>query len=230
MSLKIIGAGGPRTGTASLKDALEILGFGKCYHMQYLFNHPDEVQYWHQLYDTGSVDFETMFDGFQSTVDFPGCFVYKELLNKYPDAKVILNVRDPEKWYESALNTVYSVTPQTIGQKLNLMKKMILSSRFRKLAKSFMLVRKYLWDGQYRGQFKDKDLAIQIYNDFNEEVKKHVPDEQLLIYRITDGWEPLCKFLNVPVPDKDFPNKNKRKEFKEQISKMMNTGEDLVLK
>ena len=93
-----------------------------------------------------------------------------------------------------------------------------------------MLVRKYLWDGQYRGQFKDKELAIQIYNDFNEEVKNHVPKDQLLVYRITEGWAPLCEFLGVPIPDEDFPNKNKRKEFKEQISKMMNTGENLELK
>ena len=230
MALKVIGAGGPRTGTASLKDALEILGFGKCYHMQYLFNHPDEVKYWHELYDTGTVDFDSMFDGFQSTVDFPGCFVYKVLLDKYPDAKVILNERDAEEWYESALNTVFSATPQTLGQKLTMMKKMILSSRFRKLAKSFMLVRKYLWDGQYRGQFKDKNLAIQIYNDFNEEVKNQVPKDQLLVYKITDGWAPLCEFLGVPIPNEVFPNKNKRKEFKEQISKMMNTGENLELK
>jgi hypothetical protein len=230
MALKVIGASGPRTGTASLKDALEILGFGKSYHMQYLFNNPDEVKYWHELYDTGAVDFDTMFDGFQSTVDFPGCFVYKELLDKYPDAKVILNERDPEDWYESAINTVYSATPQTFRQKLNLMKKMIFSSRFRKLSKAFMLVKKYLWDGRYRGQFKDKELAIKIYKDFNEEVKSYVSKDQLLVYKISDGWAPLCEFLDVPIPDQNFPNKNKRKEFKEQISKMMDTGGNLVLK
>jgi hypothetical protein len=93
-----------------------------------------------------------------------------------------------------------------------------------------MLVKKYLWDGRYRGQFKDKELAIKIYKDFNEEVKSYVSKDQLLVYKISDGWAPLCEFLDVPIPDQNFPNKNKRKEFKEQISKMMDTGGNLVLK
>jgi len=230
MALKVIGAGGPRTGTASLKDALEILGFGKCYHMEYLFNHPEQVKYWHELFDTGTVDFNAMFEGFQSTVDFPGYLNYKALFNKYPDAKVILNDRDPEEWYDSAINTVHAATPQTLGQKLNLMKKMLLSSRFRKIAKSFMLVEKNLWKKHYHGQFKDKELALQIYKDFNEDIKSSIPEDQLLVYQIKDGWAPLCDFLNVPVPDAAFPYKNKRKEFKEQIAQMMNTGGHLKLK
>jgi len=230
MALKIIGAGGPRTGTASLKEALETLGFGKCYHMEWLFNHPEQLKYWHELYATGTTDFDSLFDGFTSTVDFPGYINYKAIFKKYPDAKVILNDRDPEEWYQSALHTVYAATPQTIGQKLGLMKKMILSSRFRKIAKTFMLAEKYLWNVQYQGKFKDKDKAIQIYNDFNEEIKSHIPPDQLLIYNISDGWGPLCSFLNVSVPDAEFPFKNKRNEFHEQIKRMMATGEQLELK
>jgi hypothetical protein len=230
MKLKVIGAGGPRTGTASLKDALEILGFGKTFHMERLFNHPDEVKYWHELFDTGKTDFDKLFNGFASTVDFPGYLNYKILLEKYPAAKVILTERDPNEWYESAINTVHAATPQTIGQKLNILKKMIFSARFRKISKSFLLVEKYLWKGQYRGQFKNKELALQIYNDFNEEVKNHVKADQLLCYKISDGWGPLCEFLDVPVPNAEFPNKNKRKEFKEQMKHMMETGKPLVLK
>lgn len=230
MALKIIGAGGPRTGTASLKDALEILGFGKCYHMQYLFNNPDDIKYWTELFDTGTTDFEKMFDGFASTVDFPGHMNYKIFLEQYPDAKVILTERDPEKWYESAKNTVYAVTQQSIGQKLTIMKKMIFSARFRKLAQAFKLVKKYLWGRLYQGQFKDKEKALEIYTSFNEEVKKHVPANQLLNYDIADGWGPLCEFLEVPVPDVEFPNKNKRQQFKEQIKYMLDTGKPLVLK
>ena len=230
MALKVIGVGGPRTGTASLKVALESLGFGKCYHMEWLFNHHEQVKNWHELFDTGKTNFDTLFEGFSSTVDFPGFLNYKVLLDKYPEAKVILNDRDPEEWYDSSLNTVYSATPQTIGQKLNLMMKMIKSSRFRKIAKSFMLVEKYLWKQHYKDQFKNKDLAIKIYKDFNHEIINYVPSDQLLVYKIKDGWGPLCSFLNVPIPKEVFPIKNQRKEFKEQMGRMMDTGGQLELK
>ena len=230
MSLKVIGAGGPRTGTASLHDALEILGFGNCYHMQHLFNNPDDIKYWVELFETGTTDFESMLDGFQSTVDIPGYLHYKKFLELYPDAKVVLSNRDPEEWYESAINTVYAVTPQTIGQKLGMLKKMILSKRFRKISKAFMLVEKYLWKGHYQGKFKDKEHTLNIYRNFNQEVIDSVPADQLLLFDPKDGWEPLCNFLEVPVPNVPYPFKNKRKEFKEQIREMMETGGQLTLK
>ena len=230
MALKIIGAGGPRTGTASLKTALEILGFGKCYHMEWLFNHPEQIKYWKELFDNNTTDFDVLFEGFSSTVDFPGYMNYKALYEKYPDSKVILTDRDPEEWYNSAINTVYAATPQTIFQKLNLLLRMISSARFRKIAKTFMLVEKYLWNVHYQGQFKQKGKALKIYKEFNEEIIKNIPSDRLLIYNIGHGWEPLCSFLNVPVPDKEFPFKNKRKEFKEQIKRMMDTGGQLEIK
>lgn len=230
MGLKIIGVGGPRTGTASLKDALEILGFGKCYHMEWLFNHQEDLKYWHELYDTGSTDFDTLFDGFQSSVDFPGYLNYKQLMAKYPDAKFILNDRDPDSWYDSAAETVHSVTPQTIPQKLKMLRKMIFSSRFRRLAQSFKLVEKYLWVGKYKGQFKNREQTIDIYKKFNEDIKKDIPEEKLLIYNIADGWEPLCSFLGVYVPDVEFPHKNQRKNFQEKFKTLLATGGELVLK
>ena len=93
-----------------------------------------------------------------------------------------------------------------------------------------MLVEKYLWKQHYKDQFKDKNLAIKIYKDFNNEIINSVPSDQLLVYRIKDGWGPLCSFLNVSIPKEDFPVKNQRKEFKEQIGRMMDSGEQLVLK
>lgn len=229
MGLKVIGVGGPRTGTTSLKDALEILGFGKCLHMESLFNDPDLVKYWVELFETGTTDFDTLFDGFQSTSDFPGYMLYKELYERYPDAKFILTLRDPEAWYESAYNTVYSVTQRTIWQKLGLMKKMLLSARFRKLAKVFGLVRTYLWGRQFQGQFHDKEKALEIYTRFSDEIRAFIPADQLLEIRISEGWEPLCAFLNVPVPDVPFPHKNQRRQFHEQISNLLETGGELKL-
>lgn len=230
MSLKVIGVGGPRTGTASLKMALEQLGFGKCYHMEWVFNHTEDVAYWKELYETGTTDFERLFDGFQSTVDFPGYLNYQAFLKQYPEAKFILSERDPEAWYESALNTVFSVTPQTFGQKLGMMKKMLFSKKFREMSKAFLLVEKYLWKGLYEGRFKDKAFALNRYQGTNEDIIKTIPASQLLRFNPADGWEPLCEFLGVEAPNEPFPYKNKRKDFKEQLNKMLNTGEALVLK
>lgn len=230
MALKVIGAGGPRTGTASLKVALETLGFGKCYHMEWVFNNTHHVKYWQELYETGKTDFDALFDGFQSTVDFPGHLNYKVFMEQYPDAKVILSERDPELWYESSLKTVYSVTPKTFFEKLGMLGKMIRSRRFRELAGAFRLVEKYIWKGFYGNQFSNKEKAIALFKQHNEEVKAHVPEDRLLIFRPEQGWEPLCEFLGVPVPEVPYPKKNQRKDFQEQLSKMINTGEKLELK
>ena len=230
MALKVIGAGGPRTGTSSLKTALETIGFGKSYHMEWVFSHPDDAAVWTELCETGNIDFDSLFDGFQSTVDFPGFMHYKVFMEKYPEAKVVLTDRDPEEWYQSALNTVYSASPTTIGKKLQLIMKMMTSARFRKLAKAFKLLKNHLWAGHFEGRFHDKEFAIAKYNSFNEEVKASVPADKLLVYKVTDGWEPLCTFLNVPVPEEEFPHRNKRESFKLQVAHMMKTGRGIEVK
>lgn len=230
MALKVIGAGGPRTGTASLKVALETLGFGHCYHMEWVFNNTHQVKNWIELFETGTTNFDELFDGFQSIVDFPGHLNYKVLLAQYPEAKVILSERDPDLWYESSMKTVYSVTPKTFTEKLAILGKFIRSKRFRQLSGAFRLVEKYLWKGYYENQFHHKEKALSLYHKHNEEVKATVPAEKLLIFRPEHGWEPLCEFLEVPVPDQPYPKKNQRKEFQEQISRMINTGEELQLK
>ena len=105
--LKVIGAGFGRTGTLSLKNALEELGFRPCYHMTELFGKPGADVQWEAIARGGAVDWNTVFEGYQATVDWPACAVYKELMRAYPEAKVLLSVRDPEKWYESVMSTIY---------------------------------------------------------------------------------------------------------------------------
>ena len=222
--MKVIGVGGPRTGTTSLKLALEMLGYNKCYHMKELLNNPDQVVYWEELFQTGKTDFETLFDGYQAITDFPGHLNYKALYEQYPDAKFILTDRDPESWYQSLSNTVYQANHPSIGRKLTLMRKMLFSVRLRKISRVFKLLKNNLWQGFFKGQFKDKELAIKRYNDFNEEIKQTIPPDKLLIYKVSDQWEPLCKFLELPIPKEDFPHLNKREEFKTQVGKMLKTG------
>lgn len=230
MGLKIIGGGGPRTGTASLKTAFETLGFGECQHMENLFNRPELVDNWIEFFETGKTDFDTLFDGFQSTTDFPGYLMYKELLAQYPDAKVVLNLRDPEEWYESFSKTVFRFVPQTPEQKAKLQPKIEASERFRNIAKTLGLVEVYLLKRHYKDEFLNKQQTLAIYRRFNEEIRANVPKEQLLEYRVSDGWEPLCEFLEVPVPDTDFPVRNKRKQFIAQLTKMMESGGKLEIK
>src|SRR4051812_5645563 len=109
MSVQVIGAGFGRTGTMSLKHALEELGYQKTHHMFELLQNPPQLPYWKQLYYTGNTDFDTLLTGYQAIVDFPGAIYYKKLMEKYPDAKVVLTIRDPEKWYKSCRDTIFNM-------------------------------------------------------------------------------------------------------------------------
>jgi hypothetical protein len=200
--LKVIGAGFGRTGTLSLKSALEELGFGPCYHMVELFHKPGALDQWIDITRGAPADWHTVFAGYQATVDWPACTFYQELMHTYPDAKVLLTVRDPKRWYESAYSTIYQV-----------------SHRNPALSPHARLVHDLIWERTFHGQFEDKDSAIAVYMQHIEEVKQHVPPEKLLIYDVKEGWEPLCAFLKVEVPtDTPFPHLNDRDNFAGNLS------------
>lgn len=212
MTIKVIGAGFGRTGTMSLKAALEELGFDKCYHMREVLEHPRHVPTWIAAGEGRAVDWDKLFEGYQAIVDWPGCTFYQELMQRYPDAKVLLSVRDPEKWYASALNTIYRLH-RTFP--LPLMAKLIPAMR-----RQFKMANLIIWDGTFHGRFTDKQHAIDVFNRHNEEVRRVVPPERLLVYDVKQGWEPLCRFLGVPVPqDKPFPHLNETAEFQQRIGR-----------
>jgi hypothetical protein len=207
--MKVIGAGLGRTGTLSLKAALEELGFGPCYHMQELIGkHPEHIDTWVDALHGRPVDWKTFFKNYQATVDYPGCNYYKELMAIYPNAKVILTVRDPEKWYESAYHTIYAISkviPSWIGY--------INPQR----AKLREIIGDQIWKRQF-GNFEDRQQSIATFVKYNEDVKQYVPPERLLIFEVKQGWEPLCQFLGVPIPqDKPFPHLNDTAEFRQRI-------------
>ncbi len=211
MALEVIGAGHGRTGTLSLKAALEELGFGPCYHMVELLAHPEKVTYWEAAERDESVDWDALFEGYAAGVDFPVFRHYRTLAQNYPDAKVILTVRDPEKWYESALSTIYRAGPLPL-QKALLALQLPFSPRLRKLIRVFRLAGK-VWQKDFGGRFEDKAYALKTFEAHIKEVKRVIPEERLLVYQVGEGWEPLCTFLNVPVPDKPFPRLNDRLGF-----------------
>lgn len=231
MSLQILAVGLPRTGTSSLKQALIDLGFGKCMHMDELFNQPELVDLWVELYETGKTDTERLFAGYQSSTDIPGALLYKELMAAYPDLKIILNVRDAESWYTSMSNTVYPAVPKTDEVKAEMKRKGDeVHPRFHGIAKTLALVEVYLLNRFLEGDFENKEKAIAKFNEHEAAVKDFVPADQLLTFDVKDGWAPLCEFLDVEVPETDFPFKNTTANFQQQIGGMLKGGGKLEIK
>ncbi len=227
MSIKIIGAGFPRTGTNTLKASLEMLGLEKTYHFKNLLTAPEKLHFWLTLEKTGDTDWEKLYDGFQATVDLPAYPWYLEHLKKYPDAKVILTVRPFEKWYVSLKNTIYSAGPQTLGEKLRMMSKLVFNSRVRNMIKCVKFAKRRIFQVELQGRFEDKAFAEKVFNDHIEKVKATVPADKLLVYDVRDGWAPLCEFLKVPIPSEALPHLNKKENFKTMLAAMMSGQGDI---
>lgn len=223
MTIQLIGAGFGRTGTLSIKAALEQLGFTKCYHMVELLRQPEQVSYWQAAQQGETVDWDTLFLGYQATVDYPGYRHYQKLMAHYPHAKVLLSVRDPEQWYESAASTIYRAAPG-IGARLLMAAYLPFSARARNLLRVFRMGAA-VWKEDFGGQFDDRAYAIERFKEHTEEVKRVVSPERLLVYEVKEGWEPLCRFLQVPVPtDKPFPRLNDRTTFQERSFRQLLRG------
>jgi hypothetical protein len=203
MSLEIIGAGIGRTGTLSLKMALEHLGFGPCHHMAEVFkNVQTQVPLW-QAACAGKPDWDRTFTGYRSAVDFPAAAFYKELADYYPDAKVILTVRDSTAvWVKSMMATISAALRGEVKDEFQAWKEMATSA---------------INDRFFGGGMDDKDRLAARYERHNEEVQRNIPARRLLVYNVTQGWQPLCAFLNVPVPAEPFPQTNSTQFFNETI-------------
>lgn len=209
MSIKVIGAGYGRNGTLSLKNALQTLGFDQCYHMMDLNLEKDEDLAWSALARGETVDFEKLFDGYQASVDWPSCNFWQEQLAYYPDAKVILSERDPEKWYASIMNTIY---PSSLAGK---------GMDDPEAKRRSKMVFEVVWDGLFDGRLEDKEHVIGIYQAHNQNVKDKVPAEQLLVFESSQGWNPLCSFLGVPIPEEPYPRVNTTEDFQVMVKERM---------
>ncbi len=208
MALKIIGAGMGRTGTASLKVALEALGVGRCYHMTEVLKHPGFIEDWIGA-AAGKADWDRIFSGYSATVDNPGCNYWKELAAHYPDAKVILTVRDASDWFESTSETIHS------GE----------FARFMKNTPFGEMIQKTMWD-RMENRMQDRSYMVELFNRRSREIIDSIATERLLVYQVSDGWAPLCEFLDVPVPSMEFPRINSRNETKELMAHLMAAGAD----
>jgi len=209
MTLSVIGAGFGRTGTASLKLALEALGLGPCHHMKEVIADPEQTRLWRSIAradpaTAAEPDWEHVFAGFKCAVDWPSAFFWRELSEYYPQAKVILTVRSSESWHASMEKTIFkslheSSDRESVGVKL-------------------------IAERVFGGRLHDRERAIAIYEKNIEEVQAVFGDDRLLTFRIGDGWEPLCRFLGQPVPELPYPRSNSTDEFNAMIAKLEEQG------
>lgn len=192
MALDIIGAGFGRTGTESMKRALEMLGYGPCYHMYEVMPHKSRYEAWQDIYD-GIVepDWDAIFDGFKATVDWPAARYWPQLAEHYPGAKILLTYRDPESWYASMEKTILALMrdPEKKGMAARLARDVFAGSVF------------------------DKDHIISTYERNVTAVQDAFEPNRLLTYQLGSGWEPLCTFLHVSIPSEPYPRGNDSAEF-----------------
>lgn len=196
--MRLIGAGFGRSGTMSLQAALEQLGYGPCYHMKIALPRIHHLHFFLRAWHGRKVNWKKFFRRYHSVVDWPSCSFYRELMQEYPDAKVLLNVRDPESWYDSMKETIWAIQPA-------------FPFWFPPIVRR--IHDEIIWNGNLKGDFTNRGLTISAYKEHIEEVKRAVPSDRLLVYDVKQGWEPLCAFLGVPVPDQPFPHKNDRQKF-----------------
>jgi hypothetical protein len=202
MALEVIGSGLGRTGTKSMQSALNRLGFGPCHHMVEVLTHPETMPLWVAA-AKGAKNWDQLFAGYRSMVDWPGVQYWRELIVYWPNAKVLHTTRDADAWFES--------TQATIFNPVNL-------QRFEQggpMAEFFAVAL-----GEVRDHLNDRAYMIDYFHRHEAEVKATVPAERLLIYPVGSGWAPLCEWLGVPVPDEPFPSENSRAEFADRAHAM----------
>ena len=200
MSLAVVGAGVGRTGTHSLKVALEQLLGGPCHHMVEILGDPSQIPAWIDAIEGRPVDWSKMLENYRSIVDWPGGAFWRELLAANPDALVLLSVRDPEDWYRSASNTIFLTfdhMPPDVAPWMNSVRKML--------------------HERFSDQFGDPAAMIAAYEQHNEAVRREVLSSQLLEWRPTDGWAPICERLGVAVPAEPFPVTNSTDDFRAMV-------------
>jgi Sulfotransferase domain len=212
--MKVIGAGLPRTGTLSQKVALEMLGFGPCYHMVNVLTNLPLSERWEEALD-GDPDWDAIFGEHEATVDWPGSFFYRELADAYPDAKVVLSVRDPEAWEKSMRTTIWdTIYGQSPAAHISKARELVDPDWQHYIR---LMARMWAAQGIFSGPEIFPGQLAEAIGRYQEQVQRNIPEDRLLVWSVSDGWEPLCRFLEVDVPDKPFPRLNDSKMYVDRI-------------
>jgi Sulfotransferase domain len=198
-TLRIIGAGFGRTGTLSLREALVRLGCGPCDHMRENFEHPERFALWDEALRRKTagepIDWRPLLDGYRAIVDWPGAYFWRELTAAHPEAKVILTVRDPERWVDSIQSTIFTLDDDELPA----------------VARDIVFAR------TFGGRLTDRAHCLSVFAQHNQAVREAIAPERLLVFDVKQGWRPLCAFLGVPVPeDEPFPRVNDTAGFHDQ--------------
>ncbi|GAA0995171.1 sulfotransferase family protein [Nocardiopsis tropica] len=203
--MHVIGAGLPRTGTTSMKAALEQLGLGPCHHMFEVLASPDLARRWAGTVPPvpGGIDWGHVLEGWPSGVDWPLSFFWRELAEAYPDAKFVLTVRDPHRWYTSMLTTIFELTRKACAEDADAR----VPVEFRRIRPLL----DHMWQASFGvpcGAVPSEEVAVAAFERHAEQVRAELPADRLLVYRAGEGWERLCAFLGTEVPDGPFPHLN----------------------
>lgn len=202
--MKLINAGLGRTGTTSLKAALETLGYGPVFHTTDLLTSAKDIDVWERAVKTEPVDWRAFFAPY-AVADWPAAFFYRDIIRAHPEAKVMVSVRDPEGWFESTQGILKQV------RSLNLPLPQV------RRAKGFLEAGLATF---FEGKAEDKAYMTNFFERHTEAVKAFVGAENVLVYDVREGWGPLCTFLEVPVPDAPFPRLNQREGIKDLATKL----------
>ncbi|KAJ4326981.1 hypothetical protein N0V84_002594 [Fusarium piperis] len=236
--MRVIVCGVHRTGTLSIRSALWQLGFHDCYHMHSMVQDTSHVPEWVRAFEAKyagrgtftRADWDRLLGDCQAVCDAPAAFLGPELAEAYPEAKVIILNRDPEKWYDSVLNSIYTMTkPKGFWLTLSMIYCFVFDTSLHNMAGYSKAVRKWVLKYDH-GEEKDKALAW--YKAQYDEYRERIPAERRIEYTISDGWGPLCEYLDVPVPmvedpetgkkvEAPFPRLNDREMFQENSKRML---------
>lgn len=202
MALKVIGSGFGRTGTMSLKLALEALGFGKCHHMEEVFENPGQVPRWRAALAGQPVDWQDLMSGYTASVDWPSSHFWRELSEANPEALVVHTVRPAEAWWASYSETIMKFIEIALSE--------VEEGPVRAMSE---------WSVEAIGRqtfgtdFTDREAALRAFEKRQDDVRAAIPEDRLLVFNVAEGWTPICDFLGLPVPDTPFPRANNRQEF-----------------
>lgn len=198
MTLKVVGAGLGRTGTTSLKFALERLLGGRCYHMLEVMHRPEHMAGWRAAALGEPPHWQTFFAGFEAAVDWPAAAFWRELADAFPTAVIVLSVRDAEAWWQSASATIFPAGARASGP-------------WREMIDA-------VFGRRFTTDLTNKKRCIELYNAHVAEVRRNAPRERLLEWQPSDGWQPLCRALGVAVPDLPFPHENTSGQFRSKVT------------
>lgn len=215
--VEVIGAGFGRTGTASVKQALEMLGFAPCHHMLEVLSDPPTAAGWVAALHGDRDALRARLAGYRAVVDFPGALLWREMMELYPDAKVLLTVRDAKKWYDSARATI--LDPNRGGR----IAKLVDAGGGAAVVDFMAPLAAAMATRGFRRDLSEEDL-IAVYERHNAAVRADVPADRLLVYRVGEGWAPLCEFFGVAVPAEPFPRVNESGRFHENVAQVLRTG------